>query len=240
VRDLHSRYGLAIVLLSRQTIEETQAAMRRVFRCHGLPRCIRCDNGAPFGAVGPTGLSRLSAWWIRLGIEVEFITPGCPYENGAHEQFHRIYKAEVACQPQMDPASQQRQTNKWLRHYNRERPHEGLGMRRPAEVFERNHRRKPKALRAWRYPSGWQKRRVRGNGEINWEGQRRYVGEAFVRDYVGLKRSVGKTWKVHFGSILIGVMHPDESGSIRMAKYIKPARSGSGVPARSARLHARA
>jgi transposase InsO family protein len=118
VRDLYSRYGLAIVLQRHQTVKETQAAMKKIFRQHGIPRCIRCDNGSPFGAGGPTGLSRLSVWWVKLGIEVDFITPGCPQENGSHEQFHRVYKAE------MPPRWQ---TKKWLHHYNHERPHEGVG-----------------------------------------------------------------------------------------------------------------
>src|SRR5262249_43278966 len=150
---------------------ETQAAMRKVFRRHGLPRCIRCDNGSPFGAGGPTGLSRLSAWWVKLGIEVDFITPGCPQENGAHEQFHRVYQAEVTPQSRAKGSSPQRQTNKWLRHYNCDRPHEGIGMRRPAELFERNWRGLPKTIKPWRYPIGWRRCWVRGNGEINWEGR---------------------------------------------------------------------
>jgi len=95
VRDLFSRYGLLIALLRRQTVAQTRREFARLFALYGLPLCIRCDNGSPFGGSGPTGLTRLSAWWVKLGIEVDFTTPGCPYENGAHEQFHRIYKAEV-------------------------------------------------------------------------------------------------------------------------------------------------
>lgn len=238
VRDLHSRYGLAVALLRRQTVHETQAALRRVFHRYGVPRSIRCDNGSPFGGGGPTGLSRLSAWWIKLGIAVDFITPGCPYENGSHEQFHRVYKAEVARHPEAGRLRQQRRTTQWLRHYNEVRPHEALEMRRPAELFRQNRRRLPRRIQAWRYPVGWLKRWVRGNGEINWQGQRRFVGEAFVHDYVGLKRSRGRTWKVYFGPILIGVLHPEERGSIRMAKFIR--LPGPSVPARSARLHSRA
>ena len=240
VRDLYSRYGLAIVLLRHQTIEQTQGAMRKIFRRHGVPRCIRCDNGSPFGAGGPTKLSRLSAWWVKLGIEVDFITPGCPQENGSHEQFHRVYKAEVPLQKQRGKNNDQRQTNQWLSHYNFERPHEGIGMRRPAQLFQRNPRRLPKAIKPWRYPAEWRRCWVRGNGEINWQGKRRYIGEAFVRDYVGIKRSIGKTWRVYFGPILIGVLHPDDQGSIRMVRYTKKAKPGPGIPARYARLHARA
>jgi putative transposase len=238
IRDLHSRYGLAIILLRQASVERTQAAMRRIFRRYGVPRCIRCDNGSPFGGGGPTGLTRLSAWWVKLGIVVDFITPGCPYENGAHEQFHRVYKAEVVAATQVQSGSEQRHTNNWLHHYNYGRPHEAIGMHAPAHLFRRNPRRLPKRIKPWTYPAGWHRRWVRGNGEINWQGTRRYIGEAFVGDYVGLKPSRAKSWRVYFGPVLVGLLRANERGSIRMATYI--ARSGSSVPARYARLHSRA
>jgi putative transposase len=116
VRDLYSRYGIGVVLLPNQNIQLTGPEFVKIFREYGLPERIRCDNGTPFGGGGATGLTRLSAWWVKLGIEVEPITPGCPSENGAHEQFHRVYKAEVAKNPAQRPGEQQRRGNRWLRH----------------------------------------------------------------------------------------------------------------------------
>jgi len=219
VRDLYSRYVLAIVLLGTQAVGPTQREFGRLFRRYGLPRRIRADNGTPFGAIGVAGLTRLSAWWVKLGIEVEFITPGRPCENGAHEQFHRVYKAEVAREPERTRLGQQRRSDRWLRDYNQNRPHEGIGMKRPAEVFKGNPRRLPKRIKRWKYPPGWPRRWVKGNGEINWRGVRRFVGEAFVRDYVGLKPAGWKKWRVYFGPILVGELHQNEVGSIRMARY---------------------
>jgi putative transposase len=221
VRDLSSRYGLAIVLLRTQTVELTQRAFRRVFGRHGLPRRIRSDNGTPFGGGSASGLSRLSAWWVKLGIEVEFITPGRPCENGAHEQFHRVYKAEVALGPAMTLREQQRRTDRWLAHYNEERPHEALGMKRPAQVFRPNRRRLPERVAPWKYPAGWARCWVKGNGEISWRGQWRFVGEAFVREYVGLKPVGRGMWWVYFGRMLVGELHENESGRIRMARYVR-------------------
>ena len=219
VRDLHSRYGLSIVLLGTSAVAATQRAMRRLFARHGVPRRIRCDNGTPFGAIGTTGLSRLSAWWVKLGIEVEFITPGRPSENGAHEQFHRVYKAEVARRPARTVRGQQRRSDRWLAHYNRERPHEALGMKTPAQLFRSNPRRLTRRLRAWSYPAGWVARWVKGNGEISWRGKRRYIGEAFVGDNVGLKAIRFGVWRVYFGPMLVGELREKESGAIRMARY---------------------
>jgi len=112
VRDLHSRYVLRVALLKDQSVAIAKAEFRRIFRRYGLPRRIRCDNGPPFGGGGPTGLTRLSAWWIKLGIEVEFITPGRPCENGGHEQMHRIFQKEVVKNAAMHPAEEQRRSNR--------------------------------------------------------------------------------------------------------------------------------
>jgi transposase InsO family protein len=220
VRDLYSRYVLAVRLLPSQQVAVTQREFARIFKAHGVPARIRCDNGTPFGGAGPTGLTRLSAWWVKLGIGVEFITPGRPCENGAHEQFHRVYKAEVAVHPERTRAGQQRRSTRWLRHYNQQRPHEALGMKTPAERFEKN-RCRPQRTRPWAYPRGWERRWVKGNGQINWEGVRRYVGEAFVRDYVGLKPVRAGIWEVYYGPELVGELRENESGAIRMAKYAR-------------------
>lgn len=233
VRDLHSRYGLAVVLLRSFSIELTRRAFVRIFSQYGLPERIRCDNGSPFGGVGPTGLTRLSAWWLKLGIEVEFITPGRPCENGAHEQFHRVYKAEVGKEPAQGRARQQQRSNQWLRQYNEERPHEALGMEVPATRYQPSQRRLPNEVKLWDYPEGWIRRWVKGNGEISWRGERRFVGEAFVRDYVGLKPVRKGVWRVYFGTKLVGELHDNERGNIRTARYqisrkTPPARPHSG------------
>jgi len=223
VRDLYSRYTLAISLLPNQTVDVTRREFKRLFQKHGVPARIRCDNGAPFGAVGPTKLTRLSAWWMKLGIEVQFIRPGHPGENGSHEQFHRVYKAEVVKKPERTVRAQQWRSDEWLRtKYNEQRPHESLRMRPPSEVFRVNRRRLGR-VRPWSYPAKWESHWVKGSGEITRQGKRRYVGEAFARDYVGLKPKRAGTWEVYFGPVLVGVLHENESGSIRFAQYVRGA-----------------
>lgn len=219
VRDLYSRYGLAIVLMANQEVDSTRREFVKIFRRNGLPERIRCDNGAPFGGGGPTGLTRLSAWWVTLGIEVEFMTPGRPCENGAHEQFHRVYKEEVAKKPARNRAEQQRRSDEWLRQYNQERPHEGLGMKTPVEWYRSNRRRKPVRRGPWKYPAGWIRRWVKASGEINWQGSRRFVGEAFGGNWVGLKAVRAGVWRVYFGPLLVGEMHEEEEGGLRVARH---------------------
>lgn len=219
VRDLYSHYGFCVRLLRRQSLVATRREFARLFRRYGLPRSIRCDNGAPYGGRGPTRLTRLSAWWVKLGIGVEFITPGRPCENGSHEQFHRVYKQEVARQPALRMVDQQRRSNRWLRDYNCGRPHEALGMQVPAEKYRPSRRVMPSKVAPWAYGKGWERRWVKGNGEINWRGVRRYVGEAFVRDYVGLKPVRAGVWRVYFGPLVVGELWERETGSIRLAEY---------------------
>jgi putative transposase len=219
MRDLHSRYGLRVGLQRSVGWRETRKGFQKVFNKYGLPKRIRCDNGTPLGGVGPTGLTRLSAWWVKLGIQVEFIAPGRPDQNGAHEQFHRVYKKEVAKNPALTLAGQQRRSNRWLEIYNQQRPHEALGMKVPAHYYRKNRRPAPKGVSPWKYARGWERRWVKGNGEISRKGKRRFIGEAFVGDYVGLKPQRANVWKVYFGPILIGELHENETGNIRTACY---------------------
>jgi len=221
VRDLYSRYTLQIALLGSIAVEPARRRFQQIFTEHGLPQRIRCDNGTPFGGAGPTGLTRLSAWWVKLGIEVQFMTPGRPCENGGHEQFHRVYKAEVARQPERTRRAQQRKSTEWLNDYNQRRPHESLGLKTPAEFFTRSPRRMPRRLTPWKYPRGWERHWVKGNGEICVRGIRRFVGESFVLDYVGLKPVEAGVWEVYFGPMLVGALHENEMGSIRPAKYAR-------------------
>jgi putative transposase len=219
VRDLYSHYSFCVRLLKGQCLLTTKREMQRLFRRYGLPKRIRCDNGTPFGGGGPTGLTRLSAWWVKLGIKVEFITPGRPCENGSHEQFHRVYKKEVARKPAYRVPAQQRRSNRWLGDYNGGRPHESLGMQVPGKYYRKSQRAMPLKLKPWEYRKGWERCWVKGNGEISRKGVRHYVGEAFVRDYVGLKPVRQGVWRVYFGPVLVGELWEHETGSIRMAKY---------------------
>src|SRR5439155_12712271 len=125
VRDLFSRYLLGIRLL-RHRHEPVRQYFQRLFVQFGQPEIIRVDHGPPFAGDGALDLSRLSAWWLRLGIRVEFIRRAHPQDNGAHEQMHRIYKADLAAPAAATPRAQQWRTTRWVFYYNWQRPHEGL------------------------------------------------------------------------------------------------------------------
>ncbi|MEO6001785.1 MAG: DDE-type integrase/transposase/recombinase [Opitutus sp.] len=134
VRDLATRYVLLVRHVPHSTAEGVRPVLQRLFRCCGLPEVIRVDNGPPFGGQGARGWTILSAWWIQLGIRVEYSRPACPQDNAAHEQMHRVLKAATARPPAWCAQAQQRRFDRWRYYYNHARPHATLGQRLPAEL----------------------------------------------------------------------------------------------------------
>ena len=103
---------------------------------HVLPKAIRTDNGVPFASPNSLfGLSKLSVWWLRLGIEIERIKPGNPRQNGRHERMHLTLKKEATKPAAKNLLLQQSRFDDFIECYNRERPHQGIGMRYPAELY---------------------------------------------------------------------------------------------------------
>ena len=224
VRDLASRYVLSICFMPQQNIQGTREEFERLFRTYGLPLVIRSDNGSPFGSKGALGLTRLSAWWLKLGIRVEFIEPGHPEQNGGHEQFHGVYKAETLGVPAATVRAQKGRSERWRKDYNQERPHEGLGMEVPAKQYRRSRRKMPGKLKPWSYRAGWESRRVKGHGVISFDGRERYVGEAFEGERVGMKRVRAGVWEVYFGPHMIGELWDGDEQGIRAVNFRKKKR----------------
>lgn len=165
VRDAYSRFVLATVLLERTDTAHVRMAMTRLFSKHGVPSAIQCDNGAPFISVrARAGLTKLSVWWISLGIKVVRSRVGCPQDNGAHERMHADMAADLQRAPERSKASQQRACDRWRQEFNHVRPHEALHGKTPAELY----RSSPTKLkpRAPVYPAAWTVRRVSSSGHV--------------------------------------------------------------------------
>jgi len=210
ISDGHSRYLLRCQSLDGSTGFTTVAPLFiATFRQYGMPPAIRADNGTPFASTGLGGLSALSVWWVRLGLEVERIEPGQPQQNGRHERMHRALKAATAHPPQADLRQQQKAFDEFRREYNQERPHEALGQRPPAEVCQPAQRDYPSRLPEQRgYPDGWQKRRVQSTGQIKWKGQDLSISKALAGQEIGLEPVGEGAWNIHFEHLVPG--HDDE------------------------------
>jgi transposase InsO family protein len=219
VRDQFSRYGLCLRLLPNQDDPAVRRVMARLFQARGLPTSIRVDNGSPFGGKGALGLSRLSVWWLRLGIRVEFTRRARPGDNAAHEQFHGCYQREVVAAGDVDRRATQAHSTRWLAQYNQERPHEALGGRTPAQVYRPSHRACPPTLPPLVYPRRWPLRRVRNRGHIKWRGRLRFIGRAFVGQTVSLQPLSPTVQAVYCGKLLIGHLHEPDASGMRPAHW---------------------
>ena len=222
--DAHTRYLLAVRIVA-PTIAGAQGVFAGAFRSYGLPRAIRCDNGAPFGSHGAGGLTRLSAWWLKLGVAPHFIAPGAPQENGRHERMHRTLKQQTAQPAAANAVEQQLRFDAFRRHYNEERPHEALGQRPPADDYRFSPRPMPERIEDPWYDADHAVRRVRSSGEIMWKGERVFVSAALVGELVGIAELESGDHVVRFCELDIGLL--DRRGTfVRFA----PPRPGRGEP----------
>ena len=228
ITDSHSRFLIDVRIVS-PTIEGVMPAFTEAFRSSGLPLAIRCDNGSPFGSRGAGGLTRLSAWWLKLGIEPHFIRPASPQENGRHERMHRTLKAQTSRPPAADAAEQQARFDMFRQHFNEERPHEALRQRMPAECYQPSPRAMPDRVEDPWYDAEHQVRRVRSSGEIMWKGELVFVSEALIGELVGIAQLETGDHVVRFCDLDIGLI--DRRGSFgRFA----PPPTGLREPAKAA------
>jgi putative transposase len=204
VCDAFSRYLLTCRGMRAPTSAGAFAVFRRAFREYGLPVRIRSDNGEPFAAPSLGRLSRLSVWWIRLGITPELIDPASPYQNGAHERMHRTLDAETTRPPARDLARQQRRFTRFRRIYNDERPHEGIAQQPPARLYVTSPRAFPRALTSIEYPGHYEIRRVSAAGAISWRSRDLTVSTVLTREDVGLEPIDDGLWDLHFGPVRLG------------------------------------
>ena len=203
--DAFSRYLFRCQIVPNKGLAITQAILTAVFREYGLPDAIRSDNGSPFASRGIGGFSRLSVWWIQLGITPERIEPGQPQQNGRHERMHRTVKEATVRPPQRTPRSQQRVFDAFRKEYNCERPHEALAMATPAEAYRPSGRPFPERLTPVSYPAGLIDRVIQKRGEFYWLGHRVFLGEAFGGQRIGLEPMDQRYWLVYFARHVLGV-----------------------------------
>lgn len=186
VRDGYSRFVLALVACPA-TGQAVRGIFEQLFRRHGVPSAIQCDNGPPFISVrARAGLSALSAWWVSLGIRVVRSRPGCPQDNGAHERMHGDVCAEVQSEPAATLAEQQRVLDRWRQDFNHVRPHDALAGKTPAEVYKPTERKRP-ILKAYDYPKRFYVARADGSGHVRFRHDNCTVGRPFAGLDIGIE-----------------------------------------------------
>lgn len=220
VTDNYSRYLIACDGLEGPRYIETKGCFERIFREYGLPKAIRTDNGTPFAGTSIGGLSRLSIWWIKLGIIPERIAPGEPQQNGRHERMHRTLKEATVKPAGTDLSDQQRKFDFFRVEYNSERPHESIGMKRPSEIHKRAIRSFPNTIKPIEYPDNFEVRSVRYNGEIKFEGDLYFISELLHSEKVGIKEISDGLWQINFGLHRLGYIDLSKKKVIRYLKKV--------------------
>jgi transposase InsO family protein len=213
VRDLASRYILYVGHV-RPNERAVSRVVRQLFRQYGVPREIWSDNGPPFGSTGPRGWTKLSLEWVKLGIHVAFGRPARPGDNAAHEQMHRVLKAEATRPASANLAVQQRRFETWRQRYNQIRPHETLSMRAPAARYRVTNKRQL-VIDRWQYPNSYECVRLDSRGRYTWAGKPRWIGRAFAFERIGLRQVDLATRQVFIGPHLLGTLHRDGTEYLR-------------------------
>ncbi|HWS70919.1 MAG TPA: integrase core domain-containing protein [Thermoanaerobaculia bacterium] len=204
VADPVSRYLFACDAFTAISSEQTWMTFVRVFREHGLPNIVHTDNGTPFGTSGQGRFSKISVRLMKYGIQPVYNRPGHPQDNARHERLNKTLLERTILDPARDNAGQQKLFDAFRRMFNDERPHEALGLDRPADHQRRSPRSFSRRVPIIEYESHFETRLVDRRGHIKWNGEKVHFSEGFAHEHVGFERIDYSRWRVHYGSFVIG------------------------------------
>jgi putative transposase len=198
ITDFATRYLVACEALLTTQARFAFPIFERAFKEFGLPGAIRTDNGGPFASAHALyGLSKLSVWWLRLGIQIERIKPGHPQQNGRHERMHLTLKKEATKPAAANVLQQQARFDAFIARYNQERPHQALGMNVPADLYAHSSR-VYHGLTDLTYPLHDKTITVTNCGRICFDGRKVNLSQVFAGQNVGVTQVGDRVWLVSF------------------------------------------
>jgi putative transposase len=198
ISDYRSRYLLACEGLDSTKSDFAFSVFERTFKDFGLPQAIRTDNGNPFASPNALfGLSKLSVWWLRLGIQIQRIKPGHPQQNGRHERIHLTLKNEATKPASFNFLQQQERFDDFLGVYNNRRPHQALDGAYPGEVYTPS-RREYRPPDEPDYPYHDRTIRVTRCGRICMGQRKINFSVVFAGQLVGIREVDNHVWQVSF------------------------------------------
>jgi putative transposase len=217
ITDHATRYLLACEALGTTREVFAFKVFEHAFREFGLPRTIRTDNGVPFASPNSLfNLSKLSVWWLRLGIEIERIKPGHPEQNGRHERMHRTLKQEATKPAAENMLLQQYRFDDFQAEYNNQRPHEALEMKCPGDLYRKS-ARPYSGVHPLEYPNHDKTIKVTSCGRICFDNKKVNLSHVFAGQRVGIKETDDGIWLVTFMNYDLGYFD-DESMRIEPLK----------------------
>jgi len=198
ITDYASRYLFTCDALSTTKEVYAFSVFERTFKDFGLPTAIRTDNGVPFSSPNALyGLSRLSVWWLRLGIHIERIKPGHPEQNGRHERMHLTLKKEATKPASENFLTQQARFDTFIEYYNQERPHQALDMKTPAEIYKKSPR-PYRGLEDLEYPFHDRTALVTNCGRFCYKRRKINISTVFAGQLIGVRQVTNSVWLVSF------------------------------------------
>ena len=222
ITDFHSRFLLACEALESNKEMYAFSVFERVFKEFGLPEAIRTDNGVPFASPHSLyGLSKLSVWWLRLGIEIERIKPGHPEQNGRHERMHLTLKKEATKPAGENTLQQQEKFDLFRDEFNHERPHQALDMQIPKELYQPSPRLY-QGVQPIHYPLHDREIVVTSCGRVCMGKHKIHITTALTGQMVGVKEVDNDVWLVSF-------MHYDLGFFDRSSKRLEPIENPFGA-----------
>ncbi|MGH6931807.1 MAG: helix-turn-helix domain-containing protein [Dongiaceae bacterium] len=217
VTDFASRYLLRCEALSTTKEKYAFTVFERVFSEFGLPKAIRTDNGVPFASPnGLFGLSKLSVWWLRLGIALERIKPGNPQQNGRHERMHLTLKNEATKPAALNLLQQQDRFDDFIETFNHDRPHQAIDMKYPGELYAASPR-PYRGLADLAYPFHDRTITVTHCGRICMDKRKIHLSTALAGQNVGVKEIGDHLWQVTFMTYDLGFFD-HQAGRVESAR----------------------
>jgi putative transposase len=210
ITDYASRYLFAVEALQSTKEATAFTVFERVFRENGMPSAIRTDNGVPFASPNALfNLSKLSVWWLRLGIGIERIKPGNPQQNGRHERMHLTLKQETTKPAGQNFLQQQAKFDHFIAEFNTERPHQALGQKPPAAFYAPS-RRAYEGLPELDYPMHDKSIIVTTCGRVCFNNRKINLSQVFAGQMVGVKQVEERLWLVTFMDYDLGYFDDTE------------------------------
>ena len=225
--DAASRYLLRCQAVEKTDTEAVRSISEAAFRQYGLPLAIRTDNGPPFASRGVAGLSRLSLYWMKLGVVPERIQAGHPEQNGRHERMHRTLAEDTATPAAANRRRQQEAFDRFRCEYNQERPHEALGQKPPAALYTSSPRPYPARVPEPDYDSGFAVRCVYQHGQFFWRGHYVFLSKVLAGERIGLEPIDERYWSVCFGDFPIAYF---DSMDLTTGNLPRTETAGDGNP----------
>jgi putative transposase len=183
-------------------------ALIRAFKMYGMPTALRVDNSQPWVAPkGSLGLTKLSVNIMKVGIALERIDPGKPYQNGRHERFHLTLQQDTMRPPSHNMRAQQHRFDAFRRKYNEDRPHEALGQRVPGQLYVSSRRSFPSRIEDPEYPRWYEVIRLRHSGTLHFHGSEYFISQALRNECVGFVEVEEQCFELYFCKSLLGRIH---------------------------------